>query len=392
MIDTLDVTRLLYSEDQRLATDGFRKFAETELRPLADKYEKEGRPPDRNILLELFRRIDEFGLVSGLVPEADGGPGMDRMTYGLLFEELARVWADLAIATIIQGHAAFALSALGSPVIKKKYLEPLLRSERIACSCISEPNVGSNVAEIRTTAVLNGNKYTVSGQKLWISNAVQSDFAIVVCRIDGKLTMLIVDRAGDCGDNYSANEIEKMGLVSASTCEVFFDDATAPVENLLGTSGGGLFQTLKLFETARVFVGLTSVGIAQAALDEAVRYANERQQHGKTIARHQLMQAYIAEMATELDAARLICQRALRLLDKGIRCDTQTSMAKLYATEMAVRVASKAVQIHGAVGITKAFPVERHFRNARILPIPEGTTEIMKLLIGRNILGVSALS
>jgi alkylation response protein AidB-like acyl-CoA dehydrogenase len=389
MSDVLAAMRLLYSEEQRLAIDGFRRFAEAELRPLAAKYEKLGCPPDRAALLKLFRRLDDFGLVSGLIAADDGGPGIDRLTYGLLYEELARVWPDMAIAILIQSHVALTLCALGSAEIKKTHLQPLLRAERIGCSCISEPAVGSNVAEVQTRAVRDGDQYKVRGQKLWISNGAQSDFAIVVCRIDGSLTMLIVDRDGD---NYSSRELEKMGLVSASTCELFFDDAVAPVGNLLGGSGGGLLQTLKLFETARVFVGLTAVGIAQAALEEAIAYAKQRRQHGKVIAAHQLIQAYIAEMATEVDAARLLCQRALRLLDQGIRCDTQTSMAKWYATEMAVGVASKAIQIHGGVGITKEFAVERHFRNARILPIPDGTTEIQKLIMGRNIVGHSAFS
>lgn len=389
MTDVLPVMQLLYTEEQRMAIDGFRKFAEAELRPLAAKYEQLGCPPDRAALLELFRCIEEFGLVSGLIPASDGGPGIDRFTYGLLYEELARAWPEMATAILIQSHVALTLSAIGSPTIKQTYLEPLLRGERIGCSCASEPSAGSNVAEVQTRAIRDGDTYKVRGQKLWISNGAQSDFAIVVCRVEGELNMLIVDRADG---NYQSRELKKMGFVSGSTCELFFDDAVAPVGNLLGRSGDGLFQTLKLFETARVFVGLTAVGIAQAALEEAIAYAKQRRQHGKVIAGHQLMQAYIAEMATEVDAARLLCQRALRLLDLGIRCDTQTSMAKWYATEMAVGVASRAIQIHGGVGITKEFTVERHFRNARILPIPDGTTEIQKLIMGRNILGVSAFS
>ena len=226
----------------------------------------------------------------------------------------------MAIAILIQSHVALTLAALGTPEIRNSHLEPLLRSQRIGCSCISEPNVGSSVAAVQTRATLEGTRYRLNGQKLWISNGAQSDFAIVVCRIDNELSMLLVDREGD---NYQSREIHKMGLVGASTCEMYFDDATAPPERVLGRSGGGLFQTLKLFETARVFVGLTAVGIAQAAFDEAVEYAKQRHQHGKAIAGHQLIQAYIAEMATELDAARLLCQRALRLLELGIRCDTQ---------------------------------------------------------------------
>ena len=254
MTDVLSVPQMLHTEEQRLAIAGFRRFAETELLPLADKYEKLGCPPDRQVLLETFRRLDEYGLVSGLLSAADGGPGIDRLTYGLLYEELARVWPDMAIAILIQSHVALTLSALGTPEIKASHLGPLLRGERIGCSCISEPGVGSSVAEVQTRATLEGGRYRLHGQKLWISNGAQSDFAIVVCRVEDELNMLLVDREGD---NYQSRELSKMGLVGASTCEMFFDDATAPAGNLLGHSGGGLFQTLKLFETARVFVGLT---------------------------------------------------------------------------------------------------------------------------------------
>jgi alkylation response protein AidB-like acyl-CoA dehydrogenase len=389
MQETLSVQQMLYTEEQRLAIAGFRRFAEAELRPLADEYEKRGCPPDRDELLRIFRLLEDYGLVSGLLPASEGGAGIDRLTYGLLYEELSRVWPDMAIAILIQSHVALLLATLATPEIKRSHLVPLLRGERVGCSCISEPNVGSSVAEVQARAVPEGSRYRLRGQKLWISNGAQSDFAVVILRIEDELNMLLVDREGD---NYQSRELHKMGLVSASTCEMFFDDAIAPAEHLLGRSGGGLFQTLKLFETARVFVGLTSVGIAQAALEEAVDYAKQRRQHGKVIAGHQLMQAYVAEMATELDAGRLLCHRALQLLQMGVRCDTQTSMAKWYATEMAVRVASKALQVHGGVGVTKDFRVERHFRNARVMPIPDGTTEIQKLIIGRNTLGVSAFS
>jgi len=389
MNDALPVTHMLYTEEQRMAIAAFRRFAKAELAPQADAYEKKGCPPDRPTLMKLFRDVDAYGLVSGLLTPEQGGPGIDRFTYGLLYEELSRVWPDLAIAVLIQSHVALTLAALGTPEIRRSHLEPLLRGERIGCSCISEPNVGSSVAEVQTRATREGNHYRLNGQKLWISNGAQSDFAVVVCRLEGELNMLLVDRGEN---NYQHRELDKMGLVGASTCQMYFDDATAPVENVLGRSGGGLFQTLKLFETARVFVGLTSVGIAQAAFEEAVEYAKVRRQHGKEIAGHQIIQVYVAEMATEIDAARLLCHRALNLLATGVRCDTQTSMAKWFATEMGVRVTSKALQVHGGVGVTKDFRAERYFRNARVMPIPDGTTEIQKLIIGRNTLGVSAFS
>lgn len=387
MDNVIAAAQAIYTHDQKMLLDNFRRMAEPEFAHLANKYEALGHPPDAAALKVLFAKVEEFGLISGLIPETDGGAGIDRMSYGILYEELARVWPDLAIAVLIQAHAAFALSLLGSHKQKEIYLKPLLRSERIACTCISEPDVGSNVREVRCQAERQGEKIFVSGQKLWISNGAQSDFAIVVCNLDGGISMVIVDR--DAG-KYETRELRKLGLVGASTCELFFDRAETTSDHVLGQSGSGLFQTLKLFESARVFVGLTSVGIAQAALECAVTYAKDRHQHGKPIAGHQLIQGYLADMATQLDAARLLCQRGLQLLELGVRCDTQTSMAKWYATETAVEIASKAVQIHGGNGITKEFAVERHFRNAKVMPIPDGTTEIQKLVIGRNLTGLGA--
>ena len=387
MEHVIAAAQAIYTDDQRMLLDNFRRMAEAEFTPLVEKYETLGHPPDAEVLKALFAKVEEFGLISGLIPEVDGGAGIDRMTYGILYEELARIWPDLAIAVLIQGHAVFAINLLGDAAQKKAYLGPLLRSERICATCISEPSVGSNVREVKTRAERDGDRILVTGQKLWISNGAQSDFAIVVCNLDGGISMVIVDR--ETG-GYDSRELRKMGLVGASTCELFFDRAETTAAHVLGKAGGGLFQTLKLFESARVFVGLTSVGIAQAALECAVAYARDREQHGKPIGGHQLIQAYLADMATHLDAARLLCQRGLQLLDLGVRCDTQTSMAKWYATEMAVEIAGKAVQIHGGNGITKDFPVERHFRNAKVLPIPDGTTEIQKLVIGRNLTGLSA--
>jgi alkylation response protein AidB-like acyl-CoA dehydrogenase len=367
--------------------ESFTTFAASELRPLADRH-AEGPVLETEEILGLLRRIDEFGLVTGMIPSEAGGGGLGLRTYGRLYEELAWAWPDLAIATLIQALIASVLNLLGTTEQKARYLAPLLRGERIGCMCISEPAVGSNVAEVQTRATTDGDDLVIRGQKLWISNGGWADFAIVVCRAGGALSLVLADRT----HGWTSREIAKMALHAASTAELFFDDVRVPSGHVLGEPGDGLRQTLKLFERARIFVGLTSVGIARAALEEAVAYAQERRQHGKPIGGHQIIQAYVAEMATHTDAARLLCERALDLLDRGVRCDTESSMAKWYATEIAVDVASKAIQIHGGFGLTKEYRVERHLRNARIMPIPDGTTEIQKLVIGRNLLGISAFS
>ena len=378
------------TEEQRLAVDSFRRYAEKELRPLADKYEKDGGAPDAATVKRLFRKLDEFGLITGPLAVEHGGAGIPLVTQALLFEELAWAWPDLAVGVLIQTNLVAVMATAGTPAQKEKYLGPLLASEIIGCFCISEPEVGSNVAAVQTRARADGDGWIVNGQKLWITNGSWSDFAVVVCRTgdagSNEISLVIVDRAA----GYTTRDIHKMGMNASVTSEVFFDDARASADAILGGRGTGLKQTLQAFERARIYVGLTGVGIARAALEDATSYAQQRVQHGKPIAGHQMIQAYIAEMATEVDAGRLLCLRAMSMLQEGVRCDTESSMAKWYATEMAVRVASKAVQIHGGYGITKEFRVERHFRNARILPIPDGTTEIQKLIIARNVLGARA--
>jgi len=375
------------SDEERLLVESFARFAAKELRSQADRH-ADGPVLETKLARSLLGELDRFGLISGLVPAERGGAGMGLHLYAVLFEELARSWPDMAVATLIQALVASALDRLASDEQRQTYLDPVLRGERIGCVCISEPAVGSNVAEIQARAVRDGDSWKIRGQKLWISNGTWSDFAIVVCRIGDQLSMVIADREA----GYTSREVPKMGLHAASTAELFFDDVRVPSHALLGAPGEGLRQTLQLFERARVLVGLTSVGIARAALEEAIAYARERHQHGKPIGAHQIIQAYVAEMATEIEAARALCHRAMALLERGIRCDTASSMAKWYATEMAVGVASKAVQIHGGFGITREYRVERHFRNARIMPIPDGTTEIQKLIIARNLLGLSAFS
>jgi alkylation response protein AidB-like acyl-CoA dehydrogenase len=239
---------------------------------------------------------------------------------------------------------------------------------------------------------LEAGTYRMNGQKIWISNGSISDLAIILARTEkeaGKksVSRLIVERSVS---PYSTRDIKKLGLNSWPTSELFLDDISVPQENLLGELGEGLKSTLKVFERARCFVALFSTGISQASVDATIRYVKEREQWGKPIGQHQLIQDKLAEMLTELDAARLLAYRGLYLIGKGVRCDTQTSMAKYYATEAGVKITSHAIQIHGGYGLSKEFPVERYFRDARMLTIPDGTSEIQKLIIARNTIGIPA--
>jgi alkylation response protein AidB-like acyl-CoA dehydrogenase len=377
------------TEEQRLAVDSFRRFLEAEIQPVAEAHRDRYIEPAT--MREISSAIAPFGLPCGILGEADGGMDLDYTTHGLLFMELARISGDIGITFLINIVGGRMLAELADPSVRARYLPSLVDGTMHMSACISEPAVGSNVAAVATRARRDGDEYVINGEKTWISNGDYSDFAVVTARTSddprGGLSHILVDRAEH---GYEVKNIQKMGLCSTSTAQLFFDDVRVPVVNLLGEEGQGLRNTMALFEFARVHVGMTSVGIAQAALEAAVQYATEREQHGKLIAGHQLVAAMLAEMATDLDASRLLCLRTLALIDAGIRCDVETAMSKWYATEKAVDICGKAIQIHGGNGITKEFPVEKLFRDAKVMPIPDGTTEIQKLIIARKLTGISA--
>lgn len=383
----------LPTEEQRLAVEGFDRFLDTRFAPIVRRHQ-----PDKMIgkeqMLEIFRMMLPYGMGgNGLISEAHGGLGMPWLTYAMMYERLARLSADVAISLLIQQLGAYSLEVCSNEAMRQKYLPRVVRGEIIACSGISEPGVGSNVAEVTCRARADGDHFVVSGEKTWISNGHYSDFCMVIVRTSDEgargLSMILVDRQEH---GYESRDIDKLGLNSTSTAQLFFDNVRVPAANMMITAGTGLKNTLVLFEKARPMVGLTSVGIAQAALDKALAYAKERRQHGKPIGQHQLIQGMLADAAMELDAARLLVYRAFNLIDHGVRSEVESAMAKCYATEIAVEVASKAVQIHGGNGITKDFGVELLFRNARMMTIPDGTTEIQKLIIGRALTGLNAFS
>jgi alkylation response protein AidB-like acyl-CoA dehydrogenase len=255
---------------------------------------------------------------------------------------------------------------------------------------ISEPDVGSGAPRgIKTRAVLDGDEYVINGTKTWISNGSISDLAEVLCMVDegkgtSELCSIIVDRRES---PYAATDYHKVGWHAASTAEVSFDNCRVPKRNLI-KGGGGLVQ--EALGMNRAFVAVRACGVAQAAIDASIRYARERVQFGKPIGRFQLIQEMIVDMVTKTDSARLLALRALELLNKGIQCPKETSMAKAYCCEIVNEVTSKAIQIHGAMGLTEDLPVERYFRDGRLFSIPDGTTEIQKLIVGREILGMHA--
>ena len=376
------------TEEQRLAIDGWRRHLEHHVAPITRTYLDEAFPKD--VAHRLLRLTVPFGVGNGWIPEADGGAGLDFLTSGLLFEELSRVSPDLGGVAWVTEGAALKIQSAGLPALRERYLPGLVSGDLIGCSATSEPEAGSSVREIKTTAKRDGKNYRITGEKLWTSNATIADFALVVAKTDERqYTMFLVDRKEH---GFDAKEISKLGLNGWSMGQLVFDDALVPEENIIGGIGGGLRETMKGFERSRCFVSTLALGIAQSALDASIAYSLQRKQFGKLIAGHQLIQGILAEMVTELEASRLLVYRALWLLSSGTRCELEAAIAKSFTTEAAQRITSKAIQIHGAFGLTREFPVERYFRNARLLTIPDGTTQINQLIIGRKLTGIDAFA
>jgi alkylation response protein AidB-like acyl-CoA dehydrogenase len=374
------------TEEQQLALDSWRGFLERDIRPLTD--ECLDRLIPKEAALRLLQMGAQYGMCCAGVPEADGGLGLDILTSGLISEELARVSPDLAGIGFVSEGVSLKLARGGTAELKARYLPGLLSGELIGSSAVSEPDAGSDVRAIKTRAVRDGDNYRITGEKLWTSNITISDLVIILARTDeDEFTIFLVDREEH---GYESREIPKLGLDGWSLGQVILDDVVVPAGNAIGGIGGGLAETMRGFERARCFISTLALGISRAALDDAIAYAQQRTSFGKLIGSHQLIQALIAEMATELDAARLLVYRGLKLLNHGRPFPVEAGMCKSFATEAATRITSKAIQVHGAFGISKEFAVERHFRNARLLTIPDGTTEINKLIIARNLLGLNA--
>jgi len=375
------------SEEQRLAVDSIRKFAARELMEPARAYRTKRIPKD--VFHELFRKLSQFGILGWCVPEENGGPGLDCLTTVMMLEELFKVFPDLAAASFINATVASMLMRDGTEEQKERYLPGVILGDLIACQALSEPGAGSEPSRAILSARPDRDGYRLNGQKSWISNGGVSDFCVLVARTgEGKrgLTRFLVDRA-----SYQTREIELMGHKGYSSAELFFDNVWIHKSAMLGEIGMALNHSLKDLEVARCFAAALSIGISHAALDASISYAKTREQWGKPIGGHQLIQDHIAKMATELQCARLMLYRAAWSIDQGGRCDTECSMAKYYATEAGVRITSRAIQIHGATGLAVETGIETLFRTARMATIPDGTSEIQKLIIARNILGISAI-
>jgi alkylation response protein AidB-like acyl-CoA dehydrogenase len=379
------------SEEQKQAVEGFRRFLDAGIEPVVREYRDRYIPKDR--MLALLRELVQYGMVTGVVAEEHGGmggTGRDWETATMLFEELAYTSADLATVVLINTFGASLLETLAPDHLRDRYLPGLLRGDTIISMGISEPDVGSNVLEIKTRARREGDDFLIKGEKTWISNGDYSDILVCTARTGDDprkgLTHFLLDRKEH---PYESRNIHKIAWNSQSTAQIFLDDVRVPAANIIG-GGDGLRNTLRLFERSRVFVACQGLGLARRALDEAVRYSTERRQHGKPIAGHQLISAMLAEMATRVDASRLLTLRAAAMIDAGVPAEMEAAMAKYYACEAAVTICRQAVQIHGGNGVTCDFLVEKLAREAIVVPIPEGTTQIQQLIIGRALTGIGA--
>lgn len=373
--------------------DSVRQYLKDKIDPIVDERDRQG-PLTKEESHQYLRQLEPFGYVGTLVPESLGGAGMSHLDWAVIHEELRRVWAGLGGMVGITASSTHGISQSKNEALRDRILPGLLTGEKISCTAITEPDVGSNAGAISTEAVLDGDAYVINGTKMWISNGTVADYVVVVATTDPSkgregICQVLVEKEVS---PFESREIKKMGAKAFPTAELVFKDCRVPRENLLTAPGQGFQRTVRGLTFARCNAAIASVGIAQAALDAAIQYAKGRTQFGKPIGKFQLIQEMIAEMAMEIDAARFLAYRAFAMLDQGKVPMKEASMAKAYATEAGVRAASKAIQIHGAYGLAEEFRVERYFRDARIYTIPDGTTEIQKLVIGREMLGMSAFA
>ena len=381
------------NEEQKLLKKNVRDFAEREIIPIADEYDRKYHPLPRDIAVDLLKKLVPFGFIGSTLPPEHGGQGLDLVSYGVLGEEMARAYLSLGMIAMMQDAALLpVLVNHGTAEQQERFIPRVMSLEKITCFCLTEPDVGSGARDIKTTAVADGDSYVINGTKTWITNGGIADLALLFASTDPSkgargISAFIVDKAES---PFATRELPKLGCRSCPTSEVVFEDCRVPKSNLVGNLGDAYMIALSDLVSIRVSVGMGAVGLAQAAIDAAIKYAQERKQFGRPIGKFQLVQEMIADMVMITEAARFLCYQAYHLLNKGEVCFREASMAKAFCTEMAVGVTSKAIQVHGAYGISEEYPVERYFRDARTLTFPDGASQIQKLIIGREMLGMSA--
>jgi alkylation response protein AidB-like acyl-CoA dehydrogenase len=372
------------SEEQRMIRDMARDFARSELAPHAGQWEAEGWIPDA-----VVAKLGELGLLGMVVPEEWGGSFSDYFAYALAMEEIAAGCASTA--TLMSVHNSVGcgpILAWGSDAQKKAWLPDMAAGRKVGCFCLTEPQAGSEANNLRTRAVLKDGRWVLNGNKQFVTNGKRARVAIVFAVTDpdlGKKGLSAFIVPTDTRGFVPQKLEDKLGIRASDTCAIVLEDCSIPEENLLGPRGKGLAIALSNLEGGRIGIAAQALGIARAAFEAALAYAKERTQFGKKLVEHASIGNYLADMHTRINAARLLILHAARMRTEGIPCLSEASQAKLYASELAEWVCSKAIQIHGGYGYLHDYPVERHYRDARITQIYEGTSEIQRLLIARNL-------
>ena len=373
------------SEEQRQVRDLCREFAEKELKPNARRWDVEHTFPR-----EAVKKLGEMGLLGVAVPSEWGGAGMDNVCYAVAMEEVSRGCAGTGVIMSVNNSLyCDPILKYGTDEQRREFLTSFARGERLGAFALTEPMSGSDAAEMRTTAVARGDDYVLSGSKNYITNGPQADAIVVFAMTDRSkghrgITAFIVP--SDAKGFTRGKPDEKVGIRASGSCTVFFEDCTIPRRFRLGQEGEGFKVAMSTLDGGRIGIAAQALGIARAAHEEAIAYAKDRKAFGQAIASFQAIQFMLADMATEIDAARLLIWRAASLKDRGVRFSSEAAMAKLYASEMSERVTSKAIQIHGGLGYMKECDAERHWRDSRITEIYEGTSEIQRIVISSALL------
>jgi alkylation response protein AidB-like acyl-CoA dehydrogenase len=376
-----------FTDEQNQLRRSVREFAEGEIAPHVMEWDEASRFPS-----EIMPKLGEMGLLGVIFPEEYGGAGLGYVEYVIAIEELSRV--DGSVGIIVAAHNSLCSNHIykfGSDEQKEKYLAPLVQGKKIGAWSLTEPEAGSDAAGTRTTAVCDAKGWVLNGSKTFCTNGHYADIAVVMAVTDRSknshgISAFIVEK-GTPGFKPGKKE-NKLGLRASDTSELIFSDCRIPAKNLLGAEGDGFIGSLKILDGGRISIAALGLGMAQGALEAATKYAKQRKQFGQTISEFQAIQFKLAEMATEVEAARLLVYQAAWLADrKDVRFTKESSMAKLFAGEVAVRVANECVQIHGGYGFIKDYPAEKFYRDVKLCTIGEGTSEIQKLVIARQLLG-----
>ena len=374
------------TEEQKMIRAMVREFARTEILPTAAQRDRSKEFPRENL-----RKMGELGLLGMNVPAEYNGAGVDSVSYSVALQEVAYACASTAVIMSVHNSVACGpIYLFGSDYLKENYLKPLAAGKMIGSFAVTEPGAGSDPASQKSRAVKDGDSYVINGNKVLITTGKNSNVTVVTAYTSKEkkhrgISAFVVEK-GTPGFSVGKEE-EKMGLCASDTVELIFEDCRVPKENLLGKEGDGFVIAMASLDGGRIGIASQSVGLAQACLDAAVTYAKERIQFGKPIAQFQAIRWMIADMATEIDAARLLTFNAAAMRDRRENFSAAASMAKVFASEMANQVAYRALQIHGGYGYIKDFPVERYYRDARVLTLYEGTSEIQRTVISNHLLG-----